>query len=168
MDEKRALAVHRNGCIQHIHDIGYDKDIQHHNGNLKVSFIRLPFLAVKLMHVLQFAEDIFSQYNYFGDVKILVKLQSNNSAWGLEDGERSDDYQIFSSPKTEAVEGTSPTEYMKTSYVERNVPSSYLKANYSKITSSIMDEIYNYFEIMKCPLFDEDGQYIHEKLSRVL
>ncbi len=46
---------------------------------------------------------------------------------------------------------------------ERNFPITYLKTNYSKITASIMDEIYNCFGIRKCSLFDENGQYIQKK-----
>jgi len=161
LDEKRSLVVHRNGCIQHIQDIGCDKNIERHSGNLNVSFIQFKFLAIKLMHVLQFAEDILSQYNYFGDVEILVKLRSNNSAWGLKFSEW--DNQIFSSPRSDPIEGSSPPEYMKTVTIERNYPTPYLKTNYSQITSSIMNEVYNHFEIMKCPLFDDDGQYIYEK-----
>lgn len=167
-DEKTALAVHRNGCIQHILDIGYDKDIQHSSGIPKVSFMRLPVLAVKLMHVLQFAEDIFSRYNYFGDAEILVKLQSSNHVWGLNYPKLDVGYKLFYPTKIEPDEGPSPNVDMRTLSVERNFPSSYLKPNFSKIASSIMDEIYNCFKIRKCPLFDKDGQYIEEELRKVL
>lgn len=165
-DKKEALVVHRNGCIQHILDIDYDKDNPSDIPN--VSFIRLPVLAVKLMHVLQFAEDIFSQYNYFGDVEILVKLQSSNHVWGLNYPKLDVKYKLFHPTKKERDEGPSPTEYMRTLSVERNFPSSYLKPNFSEIASSIMDEIYNCFEIRKCNLFNEDGQYNEEELRKVL
>ena len=167
-DEGRELLVHRNGCIQHIEYIGRDETIPHEDNDSKASAIRLPILAVRLIHVLQFAGDIFSQYNYSGDVKILVKLQSNNSVWGLwwDDG-LGGKYDIFDSPDTEPTEGISPAKDVKTLSIERDLKSSHLKSEYSKISASIMNRIYDCFRV-DCPLFDKNGMYIDKELAKAL
>lgn len=146
-DEKTSIFVHRNGSIQYVSDVGYET-----NEQPNTVFIQYPILALRIMHVLQFAEDVLSRYNYFGDVEILVKLSSAKRTWSIKWGDWSSDYATFESDKTLMI--------------ERDYPVMYLKTNYSKITSSIMDEIYNCFEIWKCPLFDKNGQYITKNFDR--
>jgi len=161
--KQKSLYVHRNGCIHYIMNVGYEKEIPNRTKMpTAVSFIQYPILAVKLMHVLQFAEDVLSRYNYFGDVEILVKISSKNSEWGMKVGEFDGDFSTFIPPKQMSDKSNS-TEYIRTLSFERSYPIIHLKTNFSQITSSIMNEIYNCFRIRKCPLFDETGQYMDNR-----
>ena len=159
----RKLIVHRNGCTQYIEDIEYEKTGKSKD-NSNASFISLPHLAVRLIQTLQFAgyvfsEDTFSNYNYSKEVKILVKLQSNNSVWGLRrkngGGEK---VKIFDSPDKEAVEGSSPAKYVYILSIERSPLSSDLGLKYNEISDPIMDEIYNCFG-ENCPPFEKNTKY---------
>lgn len=164
---KEKLHVYRNGSIHYVKNVGWEETIgtyrnfkSHEEMNHTISCIQQPILAVKLMHVFQFAEDVLSRYNYFGDVEILIKLTSRYVTWGIKVGDFSGDIR-----QTKMSLENHNDELIRTSLeFERNFPTSYLKTNYSQITSSLMDEIYNCFEIRKCPLFDDKGHYIREKL----
>ncbi len=91
-DEKTSIYLHRNGCIQHVTDMGYESDINQRQGPTSACGIQYRIFAVKLMQTLQFAEDMLSHHNYFGDVKLSVKLSSTKPTWLLKLGDGSGDH----------------------------------------------------------------------------
>ncbi len=82
---KKQLHIHRNGSIQYVSDVGYEMELDNRmETTVSMYCIQYPILAVRLMQVFQFAEDVLSHYNYFGDVEILIKLISRNTTWGIK------------------------------------------------------------------------------------
>ncbi len=135
--EADKLQIHRNGCVQYIcHYSSQSNDI-----------ILLPYVALaqKTMQMLQFANKILSHYNYFGDVKIIAVLTSSSkSAIPTTDG-RSIQYEV---------------ERLDNIMIEREHPVRFLETKYEQVASSIMNEMFNHYGGVACPLFDEDGSYI--------
>lgn len=144
-DNEASLYIHRNGCIQFVYDVGYE-DPDYHDTYL----LNYPQLGVKIMHVLQFTQLILSRYNYFGEVKILVNLNSIDKNLGVH---------LSNLPLGSQLQSMNGNKIK----VEREYQIDHLKTDFSKITALIMDEIFNHFGIWTCPLFDNNGQYIVEQ-----
>ena len=129
-------SIHRNGCIQHIQ----------HFGDKTQDGIQFPhiYFAVKLMQTIQFAHNVLEHYNYFGDVKIIASINCISKNM-LE------------------LKSYSPSKYIIDKIdcvVKREYSLEYVKTNHDKISSSIMDEIFNHYGFPRCDLFDEDGRII--------
>ena len=131
------LQIHRNGCIQYVH---YDSFQD--NGALYLPYMSI---AKKLMQTLQFANNVLSHYNYFGDVKIIVSLVSSSKnvivvgtgLWNRQGAE---------------LDGLNIK-------VERECPMYHIETKYEQVASSIMNDIFNHYGVVRCQLFDEDGNY---------
>ena len=151
-DKNRNWIIHRNGTVQYIENIEYEQ-----RGEDDSSLLDLPRLAVRLAQVSKFAEYVFSKYifpnsGYSKEVKVLVKLQSNNTKWGLECGD--DRCEIFEPLDREYGENDSDMGWCALT-IERNYRASELKLDYNGISESIMDEIYNCFG-ENCPPRDKN------------
>lgn len=130
------LQIHRNGCVQYIYYYKMKEDT--------TIFLSYEHMAKKLMQILQFTNIILSDYNYFGDVKIIVTLTSSSKS-AIPDRE-GNLYGIQSLNNLNSV-------------IEREHSMYYVETKYEQITSSIMNEIFNHYGGFRCPLFDENGNY---------
>ena len=179
LDEERELIIHKNGCIHHIEYIECDKTIQYNDKNYEISTTVFPTLAVRLMHILQFAGDFYSNYvipkgEYLDNVKILIRLQSKNSMLGVWDEKEGGEWKMCNTLDKEPIKGTDPVQYVYT-LSDTYHPKSYnLKPKYSQISAARMNMIYSYFGVdyrgrgIDCPLFDKSGIYIPKKLAEAL
>ena len=139
----KAVRLHRNGCIQYIQDFGY------HDGSNKLIYSKL---ALKLLHTLQFAYNALSRYNYYGDVRIHVNLSFEGGCGPLLP-KSFDDIRGYATGDNEIV-------------VDREVSISELENSYSRIATSVMDEIFNHFGLWSCHLFDAEGNYLKQEFDR--
>lgn len=130
------LQIHRNGCIQYVYYYKMKED--------DTIFLSYEHMAQRLMEILQFASIVLSSYNYFGDGKIVVTLTSSSKST-IPDRE-GNFYGIQSLDNLNSV-------------IEREYPMSYVETEYERVTSSIMNEIFNHYGAFRCPLFDEEGNY---------
>lgn len=130
------LQIHRNGCVQYIYYYKMKED--------DTIFLSYEHLAKKLMEILQFSNIILSNYNYFGDVKIIVTLTSSSKN-AIPDREGN-------------LYGIQPLDNLN-SLIEREHSMDYIENKYEQIASSIMNEIFNHYHGFRCPLFDEQGNY---------
>jgi len=142
-DTHTSLNLHRNGCVQYIHDFGYIREDS--------AYLQHPILTVRIMHVLQFSHELLTKYNYFGEVRIRISLKSQSTKMGI---------QISDNFGGESYE-MNGNEIQ----IDREFSIDYLMSNFSNITASIMDEIFNHFGIWKCHYFDENGDYILNKIA---
>jgi len=143
--EKDRLRLHRNGCVHYFVDCGYK-----HEGGI---VLHENLLAVRILHTLKFAVLPLSRYNYFGDVRIRIRLRSNSERVRIGQG------SVFPPEK--------PLGKFKKNVdiqVNRELSIEYLKSNPERITASIMNEVFNNFGVWRCPLFDEDGRMKTEAL----
>lgn len=130
------LQIHRNGCVQYIHHYKMNED--------EIIFLAYDHMLKKLMDILQFTNIVLSDYNYFGDVKIIVRLTSSSKST-IPNGEGNYD-------------GIQSLDNLN-SVIEREHSMYYVETKYEQITSSIMNEIFNHYGVFRCPSFDEQGNY---------
>lgn len=140
---RRSLRIHRNGCVQYLEDFGFN------DGSNKLTYI---LLALKLMHTLQFAHVVLTRYNYFGDVRIHVYLQATGGSTLA--------FPASLYFRRGHATGEDVIE------IDREVSLLMLESDFSKVAASIMNEIFNHYGLWKCRLFDEEGNYKIEELSR--
>ena len=129
------LQIHRNGCIQHV---------RYHTTKFE-DRIRLghEHMTKRLMQTLQFTNTVLSHYNYFGDVKIIVTLETSSRS------------QISVQIHTDEIYALDSLDVT----IEREHPLYYIETKYEQIASSIMNEIFNHYGVFRCELFDEEGNY---------
>jgi hypothetical protein len=139
------LEIHRNGCVAYGDDFAAPEET---SGNTTRIFQGAIF-CVRLLHTLQFANSLYSRYNYFGDVRIVVRLEETSGLY-LQIGR-------FASSRAECASVMIA--------VEREFPSSMLGTHFSWIASGIMHEIFNHFEVWRCHYFDDEGNYLVDKLN---
>ena len=97
------------------------------------------------MQTLQFANIVLSHYNYLGDVKIIVTLTSSSKSV-IAVGEKPWDIQRYTLDDLNIK-------------VERECPVYHIETKYEQVASSIMNEIFNHYGVVRCPSFDKDGNY---------
>lgn len=129
------LQIHRNGCIQYIHYY-----TQKNNDAIVFPY---EHMAKIIMQNLQFTNFVLSNYNYFGDVKIIVTVKNSSPSVIPDQG---------------GYYGTRMLDNVN-AMIEREHSLGYIETAYEQITSSIMNEIFNYFGGLRCPSFDEYGNY---------
>ena len=136
LSEPDRLQIHRNGCVQYICPYSTKSG----------DTILLPFepLAERTMQVLQFANKMLSHYNYLGDVEIIETLVPSSKSALFNRNEWSEQYTV---------------ESLDNIVIEREHPMHYIETKYEQVASSIMNEIFNHYGEVKCPLFDEGGNY---------
>jgi len=128
------IELHRNGCIE------YGSPI--FNIPNEIPWVTV---AIKMMHLFQFASIVYSRYNYFGDVRIVLQVRSSSNGvtlGGVKESRR----------------------YSGRIRQEREVPSTILGTHFSQITAGMMHQMFNRFGLWRCLLFDNDGQYIPNQL----
>ncbi len=146
-DDRANLEIHRNGCIHYCADLGYFRD-----DDLVGVYIRDSLLAIRIMHVLQFAYVILSKHNYFDEVEIFICLKNTSRKLCIESPRR-----LFGS--------TFKSENNHIA-IKRQYNVEQLQSDFSKITSSIMDEVFNNCGLWKCHYFDDDGNYSKMELNK--
>ncbi len=135
------LQVHRNGCIDYSSDFDDGPGGTVHGYHL--GFVRF---CKRLLHTLQFASMVYAKCNYFGEVKILVSIFASQAL-----------VLPIGPPLGEPESSSSSIS------VGREFPSAMLESDFSYIASGIMNELFNYFGLWRCKLFNEEGRYIPEK-----
>jgi predicted 3-demethylubiquinone-9 3-methyltransferase (glyoxalase superfamily) len=68
------LELHRNGCVEYGEDLGFS-EVEGRRGWWYFPYV--PF-CLNLLHTLQFASMVYSRYNYFGDVRIVVSIRPSD------------------------------------------------------------------------------------------
>ena len=129
------LRIHRNGCVQHV---------RYHTTKFE-DRTRLVYehMTKRLMQTLQYTNTVLSHYNYFGDVKIIVTLETSSRS------------QIFGQIHADVICALDSLDVT----IEREHPLYYIETKYEQIASSIMNEIFNHYGVFRCELFDEEGNY---------
>lgn len=94
-----------------------------------------------------------SRYNYFGDVRIRIRLRSSSERVRIKHGS--------GFPPEKPPGRFKPNAGMQ---VDRELSAEYLKSNPERITASVMNEVFNSFGGWRCPLFGEDGEMKTEEL----
>jgi hypothetical protein len=106
--------------------------------------------CIKLLHTLKFASIVYSQYNYFGEVKAVVSIKPSKHLI-LPPG--------VADPLDDATCRSNEI------WVDRSLSSTILESDFSPVAASMMHDIFSYFGQWRCPLFDSQGNYIVEKLK---
>lgn len=142
------LEIHRNGSVEYAGDFsGMDEE---HD----IVFFLDKIFCVRLLHTLQFASTVFSRYNYFGNVKIVVSLKGSRLRNALLSTE-SDRIPVRRSVcRNDKI------------LVEREWASNMLETEFSFISAGIMHEIFNHFGKWRCLLFDNNGNYLVDLFRR--
>lgn len=130
------LQIHRNGCVQYVNYYKMKKD--------DMVFLSYEHMAKKLMHMIQFSNTVFTDHNYFGDVKMIITLRSSSK--NVIPDLRGDLYGIRVLDDLNIV-------------IEREYSMYYIETKYEQIASSIMNEVFNHYGGFRCPSFDENGDY---------
>lgn len=138
--EETFLEIHRNGTVEYADDFSARDE--------KGSYFLDKTFCVRLLHTLQFANVVFSRYNYLGNVKIVISLNGDEVNGSL----------LSSEHERHPVRWTVCSS--KQIRIEREWSSTMLETEFSFIAASIMDEIFNHFSRWKCPLFDDKGNYL--------
>ena len=134
-NDDEELRIHRNGCVQYIR-----------YGTLEfkgVFHLEYELTIKRLIQTLQYTNAVLSHYNYFGDVKIIVTLETSTKSKIFGEIYANDACVLNSLNVT----------------IEREHPIYYIETKYEQITSSIMNEIFNHYKIFRCESFDKDGNY---------
>lgn len=133
----RQTRIHRNGCIEYIEHVSLVEAGR--------SYFPAKYFAVRLMQLLQFTGKTLRHYNYLGDVRIMVAATCRDkSALKL----------------TECGFPPGRTIDRLDCRIEREHPLQHVEIDHDKITSSIMDEIFNHYGADRCDMFDENGRII--------
>ena len=130
------LRIHRNGCIQYVRYYTMKSEDD-------TIYLAHKHMAQKLMQTLQYTNTVLSHYNYFGDVKIIVTLETSSRSQISSQIYADERYTLDSLDAA----------------VEREHPLYYIETKYEQIASSIMNEISNHYGAFRCVLFDEEGNY---------
>ena len=137
------IEVHRNGLVHFVNVYGYFDE----SANTKV--IDADALALDLLQTVQFAENIYSIYDFIGKVRIILRVMKTLTSKIVRGGHLPPKYyERF--PKCDADE----------IYIEREWDSWRLTEDYLEIGKSIMDEFSNYYELWKADMFNDDGEFI--------
>ncbi|KAF5437572.1 putative transcriptional regulator, contains HTH domain [Candidatus Methanophagaceae archaeon] len=139
---KNNIEVHRNGLVHFVKVYGYFDE----SANTKL--INAKTLVSDLLQTIQFAEKIYSLYNFMGKVKIILRVMNTiNSKIYIKSPLDYD--ESFSKCDAEAI------------YIEREWDSWRLTEDYLEIGKSIMDEFSNYYGLWEANyVFNADGEFV--------
>jgi hypothetical protein len=133
------IEVHRNGLVHIARDYG------HFNEGVNTKIINVDALASELLQTIQFADVIYSTYEFMGKVKIMIRVMNTlNSKIGRQ--EYLPHYEMY--PKCDAEEV----------HIEREWDSWGLKEDYLEIGKSILDEFSNYYGLWSANMFSGDDE----------
>ena len=135
------VRIHRNGCIQRVEYFTGKKSDE--------NYFPSSYFAVRLMQSLQFTNKTLQNYNYFGDVKIVVTITCpSKNILKLED---------------DFLQSKYPLDKINCK-IEREYALQYVETSYEEITSSMMNEIFNHYGVVRSDMFDESGKIISNNL----
>ena len=135
---KNNIEVHRNGLVHFVKVYGkFDE-----SANTKL--INAYKLAFDLLQTIQFAEKIYSIYDFMGKVRIILRVMNTINS------------EIYIKSPLDYDEKCDADEI----YIEREWDSWRLTDDYLEIGKSIMDEFSNYYELWKADMFNDDGEFI--------
>ena len=138
---KNNIEVHRNGLVHFVKVYGYLSE----SANRKL--INAKTLVSDLLQTIQFAEKIYSLYDFMGKVKIILRVMNTiNSKIYIQSPLDYD--ESFSKCDAEEI------------YIEREWDSWRLTDDYLEIGKSIMDEFSNYYGLWEADMFNTDGEFI--------
>ena len=145
----RYLEVHRNGCVEYGREFAsvFTK-VERQDNTWYFPYVEF---CMKLLHTLQFASIVYSQYNYFGEVRAVVSIKPSEHLILPQAG--------VADPLDDANCRSSEI------WVDRSFSSTILESDFSSVAASMMHEIFSCFGQWRCPLFDSQGNYIVEKLK---
>ena len=137
------LEIHRNGCIEYASYFGEAVEG-------KMLFLHHIF-CIKLLYVLQLASILYQKKDYFGDVKVICRLDLTHNSL-LLDLKRNRGLDDYACEKND----------IQTS---REFSSNSLTSKYEYVASGIMNDIFNSYGLWKCPLFDDEGNFKETELK---
>jgi hypothetical protein len=138
---KKNIEVHRNGLVHFVNVYGYLSE----SANTKL--INAKSLVSDLLQTIQFAEKIYSIYDFMGKAKIILRVMNPlNSKIDIQSPLDYD--ESFSKCDAEEI------------YIEREWDSWRLTEDYLEIGKSIMDEFSNYYGLWEADMFNTDGEFI--------
>ena len=144
----RYLEVHRNGCVEYGCElVSVFTAVEKRDSTRYFPYVTF---CIDLLHALQFASTVYSQYNYFGEVKAVVSIKPT-------------DHLVLPPGVADPLEDV--TCRSGEIWVDRNLSSTILESDFSPVAASIMHDIFSCFGQWRCPLFDSKGHYIVEKLK---
>ncbi|CAD6493538.1 MAG: Putative DNA-binding domain protein [Candidatus Argoarchaeum ethanivorans] len=136
------IEAHRNGLVHFVKVYGSF----HEGASTKV--IEAETLTFDLLQTIQFAEKIYSIYDFMGKVRIILQVINPLNSKIDRGGHFPPHYER--APKCDADE----------IYIEREWDSWRLTEDYLEIGKNIMDEFSNYYGLWKAGMFDTDGEFI--------
>ena len=132
------IEVHRNGLVHFVKGYG------HFSESANTKLIDAYKLAFDLLQTIQFAEKIYSLYDFMGKVRIILRVMNTINS------------EIYIKSPLDYDERCDAEEI----YIEREWDSWRLTEDYLEIGKSIMDEFSNYYELWKADMFNADGEFI--------
>jgi len=131
-EHDKYIELHRNGLIHHMFDYEF-----FHGDNGKTEIWDYS-LASNLLQTIQFADIIYSKFNFTGKVKVILQVMNSfDSEIDIND---------FSQNKSNSEE----------IYIEREWDSWKLRDDYLKIGKNMIDEFSNYFGLWDSRLFNKE------------
>ena len=141
-DQYHNVEVHRNGLVHFMNDYGeFDE-------SRAIKIIGGYLLASDLLQTIQFADMIYSKFDFTGKVKIILQVMNTINSEIVKGGVFHNSYR--SPHKCDAEE----------IYIEREWDSWRLTDDYSEIGKSIMDEFSNYYGLWEAYMFNADGEFV--------
>ena len=138
---KNNIEVHRNGLVHFVKVYGYLPE----SANTKL--IDEKTLVSDLLQTIQFAEKIYSLYNFMGKVKIILRVMNTINS------------KIYIKSPLDYDESYSKCDADEI-YIEREWDSWRLTEDYLEIGKSIMDEFSNYYGLWEADMFNTDGEFV--------
>jgi len=136
------IEVHRNGLVHFVKVYGS----LYESANTKL--IDAETLASDLLQTIQFAEKIYSIYDFMGKVRILLRVINPLNSKIARGGPFPPHYEMV--PECDAEE----------IYIEREWDSWRLTEDYLEIGKSIMDDFSNYYGLWEADMFNADGEFV--------
>ena len=140
------VEVHRNGLIHFVSPYSYPDENNSGKGIDRYT------LASDLLQTIQFADIVYSKFDFIGKVRIILQIMNCINSEIAAKG-------TFI-PNLSRVPHKCDAEEI---YIEREWDSWRLKEDYLEIGKSIMDEFSNYYvswDAVEIGMFDENGEFI--------
>ena len=136
------VEVHRNGLVHFMNDYGeFDE-------NRAIKIISRYILASDLLQTIQFADMIYSKFDFTGKVKIILRVMNTINSEFVKGGVFHNSYRSLHKCYAEEI------------YIEREWDSWRLTDDYSEIGKSIMDEFSNYYGLWEADMFNAEGEFV--------
>ena len=137
------VEVHRNGLIHFANPYSYPDE------NNSEKEIDRYTLALNLLQTIQFADVVYSNFDFIGKVRIILQIMNCINSELAAKG-------IFIPNLSRVLHKCDAEEI----YIEREWDSWRLTDDYSEIGKSIMDEFSNYYGLWAADMFNTDGEFV--------